>query len=386
MYPLLGMVAHNMSPETFIPILDRPKELQDMIKQYFNSQDEDKLFDITDEEWDYIKSILEKYNVSIGLNGAVFTKEVKGDIPILIEKIYTERKQKKKKMFEYETLKLQSTGQEYEKYQHLQTLMDTDQMTLKIMMNSLYGAFAQRYFSLYNEDLARAITINGRFFIKHMSNFIEDTLQNIKKVDYYKIYNDTDSGYFTLDPIVSSISKLQSTEQKRDFCNNFFEKYIQKTINKSIDDFSKKTNAYKKEVIGAEREIIADAGIWVAKKKYIARVLDNEGVVYKEPYMKIMGLEIIQGGTAPWSKKYLKESISIILDKTAKEVKNWLKEIKQGYTEANLEDIAKKIGVNKLSDPKWGTVQDGRNVTPPFNSKAAIATNNYIAKHNLQEQ
>ena len=40
-----------------------------------------------------------------------------------------------------------------------------------------------------------------------------------------------------------------------------------------------------------KRENIADRGIWTAKKRYILNVWDSEGVRYKEPKMKIMGLE-----------------------------------------------------------------------------------------------
>ena len=40
-----------------------------------------------------------------------------------------------------------------------------------------------------------------------------------------------------------------------------------------------------------KRENIADRGIWTAKKRYILNVWDSEGVRYKEPKMKIMGLK-----------------------------------------------------------------------------------------------
>ena len=40
-----------------------------------------------------------------------------------------------------------------------------------------------------------------------------------------------------------------------------------------------------------KRENIADRGIWTAKKRYILNVWNSEGVAYKEPKMKIMGLE-----------------------------------------------------------------------------------------------
>ena len=39
------------------------------------------------------------------------------------------------------------------------------------------------------------------------------------------------------------------------------------------------------------REVIADKGIWTAKKRYILNAWDIEGVRYEEPTLKIMGIE-----------------------------------------------------------------------------------------------
>ena len=53
------------------------------------------------------------------------------------------------------------------------------------------------------------------------------------------------------------------------------------------------TNAYENRMV-MEREVIADRGIWVAKKRYILNVHNNEGVQYKTPKLKMMGIEFLQ--------------------------------------------------------------------------------------------
>ena len=69
-----------------------------------------------------------------------------------------------------------------------------NQLTKKILINSLYGATANPYFPLYNVDYASAITCNGRYFIQKAANYIEDKLQEILPWDQkYIIYGDTDS-------------------------------------------------------------------------------------------------------------------------------------------------------------------------------------------------
>ena len=40
-----------------------------------------------------------------------------------------------------------------------------------------------------------------------------------------------------------------------------------------------------------KREVIAEKGIWVAKKRYMLNVLDEEGVRLAEPKLKLMGIE-----------------------------------------------------------------------------------------------
>lgn len=101
MYPMLSIKAHNMSPETFIPLNKMPSDLRQHILTYFNSQDESKLLEYSDEIWNKTKELLNKYNVSLGINGAVFDNSKVGLIPKTVGEIYAERKQDKKTMLKY---------------------------------------------------------------------------------------------------------------------------------------------------------------------------------------------------------------------------------------------------------------------------------------------
>lgn len=68
------------------------------------------------------------------------------------------------------------------------------QMTLKILINSLYGACANSFFILANPDMAAAITSSGRFFIQLTANNVERRLQELLPSDEpYVISGDTDS-------------------------------------------------------------------------------------------------------------------------------------------------------------------------------------------------
>lgn len=75
-----------------------------------------------------------------------------------------------------------------------ESLYNTSQLVQKVLINSLYGALANKWFPLFNEDMAAAITGNGRYFIRKLANYIEETLQKMyKRKNPYVIYGDTDS-------------------------------------------------------------------------------------------------------------------------------------------------------------------------------------------------
>lgn len=101
MYPLLGMVGFNMSPETYVPIHELPNDLRDIVLTYFNDQDESKRLKLPDEVWQRTTELLNEHNMSLGINGAVFSKEKRGMIPELVQDIYDSRKKAKKTMFKY---------------------------------------------------------------------------------------------------------------------------------------------------------------------------------------------------------------------------------------------------------------------------------------------
>lgn len=75
-----------------------------------------------------------------------------------------------------------------------ESLYNTKQLVEKTLINSLYGALANKWFPLFNEEMAAAITGNGRFFIQKLANYIEESLQKMLPQEKpYIVYGDTDS-------------------------------------------------------------------------------------------------------------------------------------------------------------------------------------------------
>ena len=56
-------------------------------------------------------------------------------------------------------------------------------------------------------------------------------------------------------------------------------------------------------------EVIADKGIWTAKKRYILNAWDIEGVRFKDPSLKIMGIEGLEVITPAPCRDKIKECL-----------------------------------------------------------------------------
>lgn len=258
------------------------------------------------------------------------------------------------------------------------------QMTLKIQLNSLYGALANKHFTLANPDMAAAITSSGRFFIQLLANNVERELQALMPSDIpYIKSGDTDSIYYSIGNMVArkfGENASASTPGIIDWVDSFEKKVIQKIIQDSIEEYAEILNIADPSQIGVEREIISDRAFFVAKKRYAARVLDMEGVRFSldDPYIKAMGLEIARSSTPAWVKKKLQESITVILDNDQYGVRKWRDETKLQYQDQPLEDICAVQGVSSLD---YSINDKGI----PQGSKAAIAHNNWVKQQGLED-
>jgi DNA polymerase elongation subunit (family B) len=346
----------NFSPETYINTKDLPPELMHLKTNVF-IDDEDLLINRVDELIEKVTPLLEKYNVSAGINGSFYRRDEVGLIPRLIKQLYAERKADKKQMFVHsqhiQTLKTSgATPEEIKAEEYLEAFWDTAQMTKKILLNSLYGALGNQYFVLFNNEIAAAITGNGRYTNKTMAFSVDGMLrEKLPSKKPYLVYGDTDSFYLTVDNFVQakrSKSELSFTETI-DFCNNVCEKVVQPYVNIMTDKVGKSLNVLEADAMAMDREIIADSGIFIAKKRYIARVLDTEGVRLKEPKKKVMGLEIVRSSTPMFCRKYLKDSIDILLDGDESSLQTWTSDVKKKFMSAPIDEVSRVTGVNKVS-------------------------------------
>ena len=317
-------------------------------------------------------------------NGAQYSREKQGFLPQLMQKMYDERVIFKKKMI--------TAMKEYEKNPSVElsneiARCNNIQMAKKISLNSAYGAIGNEHFRYYKLANAEAITLSGQVSIRWIENKMNAYLNKIlktKEVDYV-IASDTDSIYLNLGPLVEVIYKERekTTESIVGFLNKICEVEFEKYIESSYKALANYVNAYDQKMT-MKRENIADRGIWTAKKRYILNVWDSEGVRYKEPKLKIMGLETARSSTPAYFRTKLYDAFKMIVTKTNDDLIKYIEDTKKETNSQDYSEISFPRGVNGLN--KYQSKSDIYQKGTPIHVRGALLYNYYIRKNNIQNK
>jgi hypothetical protein len=129
-----------------------------------------------------------------------------------------------------------------------------------------------------------------------------------------------------------------------------------------------------------KREVIADRGIWTAKKRYILNVHDSEGVRYAKPKLKIMGIEAVKSSTPAVCREAIKEALLIVMTKPENELHTFIAEFKTKFYKLSFEEVSFPRSVQDLTKYKNETK------SIPIHVRGAITYNNRIKKLKLQKK
>jgi len=359
LYPHLIM-QYNISPETLVPNCKQAKGLVDKILDGEVRNDTD---------------------YCMTPNGAFFKKDKRGFLPEIMESMYNDRVKYKKLMLqaeqEYEDTKKPSLLKDIARYNNIQ-------MAKKISLNSAYGAIGNNWFRYFDLMVATAITSSGQLSIRWIEKALNIYLNKIigtEKEDYV-IASDTDSVYITFDTLVSKSFKDRnpSTESIVNFLDKIATDKIEPFINRSYENLADTVGAYEQKMIMA-REVIADKGIWTAKKRYILNVHDSEGVRYKEPKLKIMGIEAVKSSTPAPCREKIKEALKIIINGDEKMLNTFIQEFREEFMMLSPEEIAFPRSCNGVK--KFTGDSSLFRKGAPMHVKGAILYNHLIKKNKL---
>ena len=367
LYPHLIM-HYNISPETFIQRIPNFYSVDQLLKRDVSIDDDGHSMDF-----------------AYTANGCVYDREKQGFLPEIMEKLYAGRSVYKKQMIEVK--------KEYEKTKESNLLKEVArlnnlQMALKIFLNSAYGALGNRYFFWFDVNHAEAITLSGQLSIRWVSDDVNDYLNKLcgtKGVDYI-VANDTDSLYVCLETLVEKFFDDQSDKEKIvTWLDKFCSTKLQEVINKSFEELATYLNAYQQKM-RMKRETIADKAIWTAKKRYVMNAWDVEGVRYKEPKLKMTGIEAIKSSTPSSCRDAIKAALNIIMTKDEKTLQTYVADFKEKFKTLPFYEISAPRGVSNVDEYVARTGASLFRTGTPINAKGAILYNHLIKKLNLEDK
>jgi len=367
LYPHIIM-QYNISPEK-------------MVKEYKEDVSIDRLLN---KECNL--SYLKQQNNTVCPNGAKFKRDRQGFLPELMEKFYDERKQWKRKMIEYQIER--ESCKDRKRLRELDTLIkraNNNQMVRKIALNSAYGALANQYFAFFSIDLAEAITTSGQLIIKWSERTINDFMNKTlgTEDEDFVIAMDTDSVYITMDKLVQKVLPEETDKGKIiDFLNKS-EGMFEKVLADGFDELSEYTNAFQNKM-EMGREVIADRGIWTAKKRYILNVHDNEGVRLAEPKLKMMGIETAKSSTPQWVRTKLTEAFKVVMNGTEQDLWEFVETSRKEFRNLPPEQVAFPRGCKGLVQYACPTHIYSKGT--PIHVRGSLLYNHHLKKKNIDRR
>ena len=352
LYPHLIM-QYNMSPETLVTGNYMKLDVDTMLKE--------TPIDIPEK-------------CTITPNGALYRTDKKGFLPEMMQDIYDDRTIFKKKMLQakqdYEDTKDPKYLKFISRYQNIQ-------MARKISLNSAYGAIGNQWFRYYDLAIAEGITKAGQLSIRWIEKKVNQYLNNLLNTNEdYVIASDTDSIYVTFDALVEKVKPNDIVG----FLDTIAKEKLEPFIDKSYKELADYVQAYDQKM-QMKREVIADKGIWTAKKRYILNAWDVEGVRYQEPQLKIMGIEAVKSSTPAPCREKIKQALKIIMSGTEKELNTFIQEFRKEFINMPVEDVAFPRSVNGIK--KFGSSHSISQKGTPMHTKGALLYNHLIKQNKL---
>jgi DNA polymerase elongation subunit (family B) len=302
--------------------------------------------------------------------------------------MYTDRKKFKKLMLqakqEYENetddSKKYAIEKRIAKYNNIQ-------LAKKVSLNSAYGALGSQYFRFYDLRMALAVTTAGQLSIRWIENKLNQYMNKLldTKNDDYVIASDTDSIYLRLGGLVNKVygDRNVDTNNIIAFMDKVCDDKIQPFIDVSYQELADYVNAYSQKM-EMKREALSNKGLWTAKKRYILNIFNNEGVSYKEPYMKVMGLEMIKSSTPSSIREKMKQAIKIMMSGTEQDIHNFIAKFREEFRKLPPEEISFPRGLNGLN--KYSDAATLYKLGTPIHVKGAILYNHYLKQKNLTKK
>lgn len=366
LYPHLIM-QYNMSPETITDL-----RIQTTVDKLLGKEID--LQEVYDNDY------------AMAANGWCFRKDKRGLLPTQMELYYDKRVIYKKEMLkakqEYANTKDPKWTKEISRLNNLQ-------MAMKILLNSAYGAMGNAYFRYFDTRIAEGITISGQLSIRWIANKLNGYFDKvIGETKDRIVLIDTDSVVLTLNDLVQKVYGANGQvpipdEKVIQFMDRVAEDRIQPFIDKSYQELADYMNAYEQKM-QMKRENLVDVMVSVSKKRYVMSVHNSEGVQYKEPQLKIMGLQMVKSSTPAVIRDKLKESLTAILRGTEQDVQQYCADIRKEFGKLTPEEIAFPRSISDVRKYQSSSTVYAKGT--PIHVRGALLYNHWLNHHKLTKK
>lgn len=369
MYPNI-MRSWNLSPETYTGQKVKNVTAERLLQQ---------------ENLDSFREGLKQKNLCMAANGALMHRDEQGFLPIMLGRHFEERIRYKNlmKAAEKEREKKKQEGATPEVLRPLDNQVaayNNQQAVRKILINGVYGAMGSPYFRFYETDIAEAVTLTGQYVIQSVAHAFNVYLNQILHTNTdYVIAGDTDSCYLCLETVVDRFRKAHPDASRTaivkmldQFCRVHLQPIIGQTFTCIGDDLN-----VLQTCLAMGREVIADKGVWTAKKRYMLNVLNKEGIMYETPKLKIMGVEAVKSSTPSICRDLIREGIRLLMNESQEAVWEHIEQARHAFFKAPFEDIAFPKSCNNLA--KYQKATKG----VPFHVRAALTFNDALKEQHL---
>ena len=267
---------------------------------------------------------------------------------------------------------LQTLADHYERESAKYTAYE---QAVKVTLNSIYGAFGNKWFHFFNIDIAESITLQGQNAILYSEKILNRYAQDFWHKDTklhaqlgltvkgqcHKpavIYIDTDSCYVQFDEMYRTCQWEGEPLSVDHFIQMVYNIRVKEYIQKAMELYASKTNTDNFLVF--ELETIAYSGIWMSKKKYIQDIAWEDKLAEKERYkplskVKTVGFDTIQSSTPAFARAKLQEALKIIFTEpggptanTLQKLTNFLSEAKKQFKMAKIDEISFNKRTNNI--------------------------------------
>jgi DNA polymerase elongation subunit (family B) len=380
MYPSCIM-SLNISPETKLGKIEgwNPEEFlkKDNKKTYSLTQDGNVLNRYTETE---LKRMMDNEQIGIATNGVMYRSDKDGLLPALLRKWFDERVEYRKLSRKFHEEGDKEKSEYFDRRQYLQ----------KVVLNSLYGVLGLPAFRFYDLDNAEAVTSTGQSLIKFTrkigNSFYNKELEDTKD---HCIYIDTDSVFYSALPLVKKRFPDLDVKSEDKMSKAILEiaSEVQVYLNKGYDYFAKKFCNLDKHRFDIKQEVIAKSGLFVTKKRYGLKIINDNGK--KVNKMMIKGLDTVRSSFPVAMREMLSKVLEdILMDVPKEKLDEFIINFKDSMKLMDFNKIAIPISVKGLRKYKNvdGDIFKSHKLGTPVHVKSALYYNDFLKYNKISRQ